>query len=83
MKRISVAIGSMVCSFLSAMTAVLNYVGAFEVQYGISYAETLVKGIVSDLMSSRYLPEQSRSFYVRYVRFGRLITKNDDVLSLI
>lgn len=61
------------------MKVFLNYAGVFHLQYSISNAEAHIKGIVNDMIRSQYLPVQSRLSYVRYVRFGLLMTKNADV----
>lgn len=68
--------------FLSVMKAVLKYMVALELQYCVTLAHARIKNIVDDMMSARYLPKESRSSYVRYVRYGRLSKKIFDVLAL-
>lgn len=50
-------------SFLSVVREVLNYVEAFELQYGVLCAEARMKGIVDDMMPLKHLPKQSRLLY--------------------
>lgn len=47
-------------SLLSMMKPVLIYAGAFRLQYGLLFAEALIKAIFDDMMSSRCLPKQYR-----------------------
>lgn len=47
-------------SFLSVVRAVMNYVGALDPQYSVSFYEARMKGIDDDMTPSRYLQEQSR-----------------------
>lgn len=70
-------------SFLSVITAVLNYAAAAELWYGRCVAEGRFKNIVDDMMTSEYPPRQSRLSQVRYVRFGLLMKKNSDVSPLL
>lgn len=65
------------------MKLVLNYAGSFELQYGISFAKTRIKDIVDVMMRPRYLPKQSNSSYICYLRFGCLKTKIADAVPLL
>lgn len=42
-----------------------------------------MKESIDNMMQSQYLPKQSRSVLVRYLRFGRLMKKNCDTLPLL
>lgn len=70
-------------SFQSVTGTVLNYAGAFKLQYEVLLAERCNKNIAGNIMPSRYLPKQTRSFYVCYVMFGRLMTRNAGVSALV
>lgn len=65
------------------MKVVLNKLGVFELQYDILFAETRRKDIADDKMSSRYLPELSRSLYIWYMKFGHLMTKNAEMFPML
>lgn len=79
----SMANVSMERSFLNLMKAVLNYAGAFQVGYCVSFAQYPIKDIADDIMPAGYLTKQSRSKLVQYARFGGLMKNNSDVLSLL
>lgn len=70
-------------SFSSIMKAVLNYMGALALKYGISLAEPRIKDIAHDMIPSRYLLRQSRSSHVGYVRSACLMKKNYNALPLL
>lgn len=69
------------CQF--AMNSILNYEGALEPHFVVSFAEVHIKDIVVNMLSLRYLRKQLRLFDVRYVRFGRSVAEPDDVLPLL
>lgn len=71
------------CSCMSVMKMVLNCTGTFKRQYGVSFDRDRIRDIVDDMMPSRYLPMQSRSSHVRYMRFCRLIENHPNVMSLL
>lgn len=79
----SAAIVRMNRSFQSVMKAFLTYARALEQQYGDSFTEACIKYIVDYMMLSRYLQKQSRPPYIRYARFRRLTTKNDNTSPLL
>lgn len=83
MTTTSTAILRMERSFMSVMKAVLNYARAFDLQWVVSFSEARIKDIVVDMMSSLYLREPLRLSCVRYVEFGRLLSKIGGVLSLL
>lgn len=56
---------------------------AFGLQYSVSFAEALTKDIADDLFASRYLPGQSHSLYIWYVRFRSLMKKESRALPLL
>lgn len=70
-------------SLLSVMKAVLNYAGAFELHYGISFVEARIKYIFDDMMPSRYLPKRSGWSYVLCMSFDLLMTRKPYVLTLL
>lgn len=70
-------------SFLSVMNAVLDYVGVPELQYGFSFGEVRIRDIVDAMTSSGYLPKQSGSSCVRYVRFVCVMENTSIVLPLM
>lgn len=78
----STATGRIDRSFFSVMNATLNFAEAFELQYGVSYAEDRIKDIVENMMPSQYIPKHSRSSCFRYVRFCSLMKKNSNLLPL-
>lgn len=45
---------------MSAMKAIVNYSGAFELRYSVTFAEAGIKEIVDNTIPSRYLHTQSR-----------------------
>lgn len=69
-------------SFSSVMKSGMNYTGARELQYDHSFVEPCIKDIVDDTVASRYMSKQSCSSYIGNVRFGCLLKKNTEVLSL-
>lgn len=69
--------------FPTVMEAVLNYTGAFNLQYGISLAKARTNDIVENMILLLYLSEQSGLSYARYNRLGRLMTKNSNALQLL
>lgn len=71
------------CSLLFVMKAALMYNKASEPRYSAPVAETCIKDIVENRIPPRYMPEQSRCAYIRYVRPGRLMEKDGDVLALL
>lgn len=70
-------------SFLTVMKVVLNYLRAFYMKYGVSFAETCSKDIFNDMTSTRYQPKQWHSLFVWDVKFSHLMTKNADLLQLL
>lgn len=82
-KNTSAAIARTDRLLLSVTKTVLSYPGKSELNYSVVSAEARIKDIVDDVMSSRYLPGQSRSSCVRYVRFGPLMTKSGNVSPLL
>lgn len=62
------------------MKAALKDAVASEMQCGIPFAEPRIRNIVIEMKPSPYLPKYPRSFHVRYVRFGLLVTRISEVL---
>lgn len=56
----STAIGHKDRSFWSLVERVQNYTTAVELQSGVSFVEARIRDIVDNMISSRYIPEQSR-----------------------
>lgn len=83
MTNTSAAVVRSDCSFSSVMKVVLNYAGAYELHFFISFEEAFIRGIVDDIMPLRYLLKQFRLSCIQYVRFRRLMTNNAAVLSLL
>lgn len=83
MKSTSTATVCMDRTFLSVMKAILNYGRTFELQYGASFVEARIKDTVDDMMPSQHLLEQSLFSRVRFVRFSRMMIKNENVLPLL
>lgn len=69
-------------SIPSVKIALLNYAGAYELWHGFSFAHDQIKNIIGNVILTIYLPIQLCSSYIRYVRFGRFMTKNAEVLPM-
>lgn len=70
-------------SFLSLIIASPNQAGVPELQYGVWFAETRMKNIVDDMISSQYLSDHSRSTNVLYMSYVRGISTNKETLRLL
>lgn len=68
---------------LSAMKAAVNDAGSSELPYSVSCVEARIKSSLDDMTLSRYLAKRSSFSYSRYVRFGRMMTRNPDVSPLL
>lgn len=65
------------------MNAVLNFAGAIELEYGVSFAKVRFKDIIDYMIPERDLLRPSRLSHVWYVRYGHLMTKNAYGLPLL
>lgn len=83
MPNTSMAIVRLDCSFLSVMKAILNHDAVVELRYGLSFAEDRIKDVVDNKMTSLFPPKQSRTSYIRYVRFARMMKRNSYILPLL
>lgn len=70
-------------ALLSMIKAVRNYPRVFQLQYGVSSPRDRFKDIVDDTTPSRYIPKQSRSSYVWYVKIGQLMTNMSNIFLLL
>lgn len=83
MANVYTAIVHMNRSFQSVMKVVRNYAEAFILDYDVSFTETRINNIFQDIIPLLYLPIQSRSSYIRYVRVRSLMAKNADATPLL
>lgn len=65
------------------MKTIISYASALELANIAKFVNARVEDIVYDTASSEYDPSRTFTKYVRYIRFTKLVFKNEELLHSI
>lgn len=69
--------------FIGTIQSVLNYARTFRERYAVSFVNAHVLDIVENMMSSKFLAENSKATYAWYIHAAKMMIKNNGALPLL